>query len=227
MLSLQNPDRDAYLEYGRGFCAPASWRNFDASPTPQFERIPIIGSLYSRNGLRFPDNVEYGDIIRGLPVADGSCRAVYCSHVLEHLSLDEFRRALRNTRELLQGGAMFRLVMPDFEECVKAYTSSQDADAAIRFMSTSGLGMEGGPSAFAPQACCPRCSAIPATTGCGTSRPPGLSLSEVVSGKSGGPGTAIRPTRGLRPSKRKPAGATVSVSSVGNQPGASARTLCP
>jgi hypothetical protein len=24
--------------------------------------------------------------------------------------------------------------MPDFEECVKAYTSSQDADAAIRFM---------------------------------------------------------------------------------------------
>ena len=105
----------------------------------------MVGSLYSRNASRFPDNVEYGDIVRGLPVADGSCRAVYCSHVLEHLSLDEFRRALRNTRALLQDDAIFRLVMPDFEECVKAYTSSQDAEAAIRFMSSSGLGTEARP----------------------------------------------------------------------------------
>ena len=142
---MQKPNRDAYVQYGCGLCAPASWRNFDASPTLRFERIPIVGSLYSRNASRFPANVEYGDIVRGLPVADGSCRAVYCSHVLEHLSLDEFRRALRNTRALLQDGAIFRLVMPDFEECVKAYTSSQDAAAAIRFMSSSGLGIEARP----------------------------------------------------------------------------------
>lgn len=142
---MQKQDRNAYVQYGCGFCAPASWRNFDVSPTLRFERIPIFGSLYSRNASRFPDNVEYGDIVRGLPVADGSCTAVYCSHVLEHLSLDEFRRALRNTRVLLQDDAIFRLVMPDFEECVKAYTSSQDAEAAIRFMSSSGLGTEARP----------------------------------------------------------------------------------
>ena len=142
---MQNPDRNAYVHYGCGFYAPASWRNFDASPTLRFERLPIVGSLYSRNASRFPENVEYGDIVRGLPVAEGSCRAVYCSHVLEHLSLDEFRSALRNTRTLLQGGAIFRLVMPDLEECVKVYTSSQDADAAIRFMSSSGLGTEARP----------------------------------------------------------------------------------
>ena len=117
---MHKPDRDAYVQYGCGFCAPATWRNFDASPTLRFERIPVIGSLYSRNASRFPDNVEYGDIVRGLPVANGSCRAVYCSHVLEHLSLDEFRRALRNTRAVLQDGAIFRLVMPDFEQCVNA-----------------------------------------------------------------------------------------------------------
>jgi len=142
---MQKPDRDAYIQYGCGFCAPASWRNFDASPTLRFERIPMVGSLYSRNASRFPDNVEYGDIVRGLPVADGSCRAVYCSHVLEHLSLDEFRRALRNTRALLHDDGIFRLVMPDFEECVKAYMSSQDAEASIRFMSSSGLGTEARP----------------------------------------------------------------------------------
>jgi len=142
---MQKLDRDAYVQYGCGFCAPASWRNFDASPTLRFERIPMVGSLYSRNASRFPDNVEYGDIVRGLPVADGSCRAIYCSHVLEHLSLEEFRRALRNTRALLQDDAIFRLVMPDFEECVNDYTSSHDAEAAIRFMSSSGLGTEARP----------------------------------------------------------------------------------
>jgi hypothetical protein len=145
VLPMQNPDRDAYVHYGCGFCAPASWRNFDASPTLRFERIPIIGTLYSRNASRFPENVEYGDIVRGLPVADGSCKAIYCSHVLEHLSLDEFRRALRNTRALLQDDAIFRLVMPDLEQCVKIYASSQDAEAAIRFVSSSGLGTESRP----------------------------------------------------------------------------------
>ena len=142
---MQNPDRNAYVQYGCGFCAPVTWRNFDASPTLRFERIPIIGSLYSRNASRFPGNVEYGDIVSGLPVPDGGYRAVYCSHILEHLPLDDFRRALLNTRRLLQDGAIFRLVMPDLEECVKAYTSSRDADAASRFMSSSGLGTEARP----------------------------------------------------------------------------------
>ena len=116
------------------------------------QRIPLIGSLYSRNASPFPVNVEYGDIVKGLPVADGRYRAVYCSHVLEHLSLDEFRLALRNTRALLQDGGICRLVMPDFEECVKAYTSSQDAEAAIRFMSSSGLGTETRPRSLGSRA---------------------------------------------------------------------------
>ena len=118
---MQRPDRDAYVQYGRGFCALATWRNFDASPTLRFAaHTHYWVAVFERSASRFPDNVECGDIVRGLPVADGSCRAVYCNHVLEHLSLDEFRWALRYTHALLQGGGIFRLVMPDFEECVKA-----------------------------------------------------------------------------------------------------------
>ncbi len=93
-----------YLQYGCGWSAPKGWRNFDASPTLRFERLPLIGRLYTRNGQRFPENVEYGDIVKGLPVAAQSFHGVYCSHVLEHLSLADFRTALINTWRILKTG---------------------------------------------------------------------------------------------------------------------------
>ncbi len=93
-----------YLQYGCGWSAPKGWRNFDASPTLRFERLPLIGRLYTRNSQRFPENVEYGDIVKGLPVAEESFHGVYCSHVLEHLSLADFRTALINTWRILKGG---------------------------------------------------------------------------------------------------------------------------
>jgi hypothetical protein len=33
-----------------------------------------------------------------------SCRGVYASHVLEHLALDEFHRAIENTMRILEKG---------------------------------------------------------------------------------------------------------------------------
>jgi hypothetical protein len=39
-------------------------------------------------------NVRIGDIVKGLPVPNQSCRGVYPGHVLEHLALDQFHVAL-------------------------------------------------------------------------------------------------------------------------------------
>lgn len=133
---------EIYLQYGCGFSAPIEWINFDASPTLRFERLPVIGKLYSKNESRFPDNVEYGDIVKGLPVLAGTCSAIYCSHVLEHLSLDDFRLGLINTYKLLQEGGTFRLVLPDLEYLVKIYAESPANDAAMIFMYECGLGLE-------------------------------------------------------------------------------------
>jgi hypothetical protein len=33
------------------------WINVDSSPTLYFERIPVIGKLYTKNEKRFPENV--------------------------------------------------------------------------------------------------------------------------------------------------------------------------
>lgn len=130
------------MQYGCGSSAPKNWRNFDASPTLRFERLPVVGRLYSKNANRFPPNVEYGDIVKGLPLAPGLCAAVYGSHVLEHLSLGEFQVALTHTHEMLEPGGVFRLVVPDLEVLAKRYVDSKSVTAAQEFMKETSLGIE-------------------------------------------------------------------------------------
>jgi SAM-dependent methyltransferase len=131
-----------YVQYGCGWSAPREWRNFDASPTLRFERLPLLGRLYTRNTTRFPDNVAYGDIVRGLPIAPESCAGVYCSHVLEHLALEDFRKAIRNSLRLLKRDGTFRLVLPDLEHEARTYLGNPAPDASLRFMRDTCLGEE-------------------------------------------------------------------------------------
>lgn len=137
-----------YVQYGCGMSAPTGWRNFDSSPTARFEALPIVGRFYTKNHLRFPANVEYGDIVKGLPLRQASCDAVYCSHVLEHLSLVDLRTALRKTYLILKDKGKFRLVMPDLEAMAKAYVFNPSEHAALEFMRDTGLGLEHRPRGF-------------------------------------------------------------------------------
>jgi hypothetical protein len=134
-------EHEGYVQYGCGLCAPQTWLNFDASPTLRLQRLPLVGRVFTRVGPVFPAGVRYGDIVKGLPVAGGSCRAVYCSHVLEHLSLEDCRRALRNTYACLRPGGVFRFVLPDLEWLARQYLDARGAGAAIRFMEESKLGL--------------------------------------------------------------------------------------
>jgi hypothetical protein len=130
-----------HVQYGSGLCAPTSWRNFDSSPTLRAERSLIVGPLRRLAGKRlFPPNVEFGDIVAGLPVADGSCTAIYCSHVLEHLSLHDFRKALANTYRYLGPGGTFRFVLPDMRHYVQKYLESDSPKACLELMQSSRLG---------------------------------------------------------------------------------------
>jgi len=131
-----------YVQYGCGWSAPNGWRNFDASPTLRFERLPILGKMHKKNDSRFPENVEYGDIVKGLPIENDSCDGVYCSHILEHLALDDFRVALRNTYKILKHGAIFRLVLPDLFQCASKYVNDQAPEAAFAFLRDTCLGEE-------------------------------------------------------------------------------------
>ena len=120
---------------------PGPLAQFDASPTLRLQRIPWIGRHFRGGSFpAFPKNVEYGDIRRGLPVSNDSCRAVYCSHVLEHLALQDLRTAFQNTRSLLRKNGIFRFVIPDLQALAQDYIASTEAGAAMRFMEQSCLG---------------------------------------------------------------------------------------
>jgi hypothetical protein len=128
-----------YVHYGCGLSAPQEWLNFDASPTLRLQKLPLLGQM--AGGPKFPSNVRYGNIVAGLPVTTRTCRAVYCSHVLEHLSLSHFRIALTNTRSLLAEGGIFRLVVPDLRVSARRYLEDDGDTAAIRFMEETCLGV--------------------------------------------------------------------------------------
>lgn len=131
-----------YVQYGCGLSFSSQWRNFDGSPRVRLERTPLLGRLLTGNRFHFPREVEYGDIVRGLPVAPGSCRAVYCSHVLEHLALADCEQALRNTRKILMPGGIFRLVLPDLQVAIQHYSENTSPHAATDFMRETLLGLE-------------------------------------------------------------------------------------
>lgn len=131
-----------YIQYGCGTCSPAGWENYDCSPTLRLGRIPLVGRLIKSP---FPSTVIYGDIVRGLGIPDGCAKAVYASHVLEHLSRADCGTALRNTFRMLERGGRFRLIVPDLKARASVYLQSAatgDANAAHVFMHTSSLGVE-------------------------------------------------------------------------------------
>jgi len=130
------------VQYGCGLSAPDGWINFDASPTLRVQRLPVIGKVVTRGRASFPNSVRYGDVVKGLPLAAGSCRAVYCSHVLEHLSLVDFRKALRETHRILEPGAVFRGVLPDLGILAKTYVADSSPRAALNFMQDSLMGLK-------------------------------------------------------------------------------------
>jgi hypothetical protein len=143
---------DKYVQFGCGFSSPKEWINFDYSPAILIQKFPVLGKflkLFLK--VTYPKNVKYGNIVKGLPLKKSSCKAIFSSHTLEHLSLEDFRKALKNTYALLQRGGVFRCIVPDLEqlarECLKSL-NNEDRDASIVFLEKSLLGIKKEPSLY-------------------------------------------------------------------------------
>lgn len=135
-----------YVHYGCGLAAPTEWENYDTSPTLKIQKMPIIGMLLrSKLNVLFPENVRLGNIIEGLPVEDNTADCVYCSHTLEHLSLQDFRKALQNTYRMLKPNVVFRCVVPDLQAAAQTYLDDLqkgNKQASIEFLEETYLGMQ-------------------------------------------------------------------------------------
>ena len=111
-------DADAYLNFGAGDPVEG-WLNFDPSPLFLLPRavhrtLSALGS--SARSRRFLDApYKWGRFARGrrLPFADGSLKAVYCSHVFEHLPADDIPPLLDEFHRILEPGGVLRVIVPD------------------------------------------------------------------------------------------------------------------
>lgn len=139
-----------YIHYGCGQCAPKEWKNFDVSPTLRIQKTPVLGWLLKKSlGQVFDGNVQYGDVTKGLPgIKENTADGVYCSHVLEHMSLADFRVAIANSYKMLKPGGRFRLIMPDLKVLVDDYITDKDKgdpEASVRFIKRTLMAMEDRP----------------------------------------------------------------------------------
>lgn len=134
-----------YVQYGSGPNGPKEWVNYDASPTLRIQKTVIVGKLLSSQlNVKFAETVKYGDIVKGLPEEVNSVDGLYCSHVLEHLSLKDFRQALANSYAILKKGGIFRCVVPDLEYAAREYLrrlNAGDSEASHFFMQDTLLGV--------------------------------------------------------------------------------------
>jgi len=131
------------VNFGCGLDINPNWVNYDGSPNLRLQKLPILGALVRKfSQPLFPSEVIYGDVIKGLPELDHAVDNVYSSHVLEHLSLNDFRSALREVHRILKPGGIFRGVVPDLEYEINSYIANKDVNACSEFMRSTYLGFE-------------------------------------------------------------------------------------
>ena len=138
-----------YLQFGCGSSNPEAFINYDSSFNLYIQRS-IFRFLW-RHKVVYPSNVIFGDVVKGLPIAPGSMKGIYSSHVLEHLSYNDCRKALRNCFSYLEAGGIFRCVLPNLEAEISSYLRMKqngDKNAASKFMRFTFLGYEDRPSSL-------------------------------------------------------------------------------
>lgn len=133
------------LNVGCGRLPVRDWTNIDNSPTLKLAKVPYLPEALFRMGLikgptvEFASlvragKVEYGDVARGLAYPDASCDAIYSSHMLEHLDRNVAGSFLSEAFRLLRPGGVIRISVPDLKKLVRAYESTDDADAFMKKM---------------------------------------------------------------------------------------------
>lgn len=141
-----NATSQVCLNIGCGNSPAEGWLNIDSSPHLRASKVPIVGSMVLRqaknkDGIR---RAVYGDIVHGLKLQSGSCELVFASHVLEHLTVTDFDKALDNIYAYLRPGGILRVIVPDLRYYIERYRSDCEdealaSEAALRFMTLSGV----------------------------------------------------------------------------------------
>lgn len=119
------------LNLGCGPGAPVlqEWINLDGSWNARLAKHRLLRHLLRRLGLvpqgavdmPWAPDVLIHDVTRPLPFEDDSLQAIYASHLLEHLYLDEATHLLRDCFRVLEPNGILRIVVPDLRSILMEY----------------------------------------------------------------------------------------------------------
>lgn len=128
------------INLGCGLHAPAGWINVDRSPSLLLDRVRIVKPFLHRIGLlkdehmvAWPRNIIMADVRRGLPSEPGSVDAIYSSHMLEHMYLNEARCVLSHCHAALKPDGILRLALPNALAMAESLVHNADSEASWRF----------------------------------------------------------------------------------------------
>ena len=101
-LGINATSKNLKLHIGCGKANLSGWINIDVDPAP----LAL-------------------NVLWGLPFPDHSASHVFVSHMLEHLFFPrDVRFFLAELRRVMAPGGVVRIVVPDIEQCIEAYTSN-------------------------------------------------------------------------------------------------------
>jgi predicted SAM-dependent methyltransferase len=134
---------DLRLNLGCGPQAVTGWVNIDRSPNIILDRVRPVKHLLRSIGVLTPEHmapwspsIVRHDLTRGIPYPDGSAVAVYSSHMLEHIYLNQARRLLLDCRRVMAEGGVLRLALPDYGSAAQQLLAGEAAEnprAAMEF----------------------------------------------------------------------------------------------
>ncbi len=131
------------VNIGCGATPTPGWTNFDNSLTVRLSRVPGVLSALARLGMadssqrHFAEVVEssgirWANAVHRIPLDNDVVRALYSSHMVEHLDEIKVRSFLQEARRVLAPGGILRLAVPDLAALTEKYRASGDADAFVR-----------------------------------------------------------------------------------------------
>jgi len=108
------------------------WHNTDITPHLWIARIPLLplvlyklgkmtAERYAQHQAKVFNSLHYLNLTKPLPFADDSIEAIFSSHVLEHLFMDEVEKLIVEFYRTLQKGGVCRVVVPDLEKIITKY----------------------------------------------------------------------------------------------------------
>ena len=113
---------------GCGYTVGKNWINYDSSLIAFFDRIPILNLISKLNKEKFPKEIKYGNIVKTKFCDDNLADNIYCSHVLEHVTLYDGKKMLKNIYDMLKPNGVLRIIVPSLEARIDRYNKHKDAN---------------------------------------------------------------------------------------------------